>query len=400
MLIRLGFLFLFSCFSETGSSKTVTLTDEQQKRQRGWDLQDRDYQDKKDAEQEKRDAKAEEDRLTREQLKDLQEQCRQADRDVVEALKDKQGEAREWEDKFHDSGRDITELEEKLSEQQVEIRNTLDKLKQESNNNVQELKDDMGRELKGIDAQVARVSEKIAELNRELEKVEDSRLDAYYARRKLQNGFYSQCFGEALSKAEKDRKVFYDKKRSRRAKRNSMGALMTGGKQQNKTVFSGQFNSYLHLCMNHQQALLAKQNMKNDYQLQMEKLKRAEERTQAQIGELRQQIQKLNTHDKAEVVARFKQKMEIALNNFNQTYEKITTNYQTSSQNAIQQIDKIKKIQASHLMKRAEAVPQKSRSMAISQQCQGQDMFNMFPKSENRGLFNSSVTDVDTAAVR
>ncbi len=339
----------------------------------------------------------------REALKDLEEKCRQANKDVEEELKDAQGEAKEWEEKFHDAGQDITKLEEKHSEQQVEIRENLDKLKQESNRNVQELKDDMGKEMKNIDAQVAQVSAKIADLNRQLEKVEDLRLTAYYARRKQQNEFYSQCFGQALTQAEAERAKFYKKKTHRRARRQNMGQLMTGGKQQNKAVFSGQFNSYLHLCLNNQSALLQKQNMKNEYQLTVEKLAREEERTQAQIEELKQQIQKLNTQDKAEVVARFKEKMEKALQAFNQNHELLTTNYQTSSQNTIKQIEEIKKQQANHLMRRSQAVPKEGRSTMISQQCQGQDVFNMFANSSTgeRGLFNSTPSSIpDTGSVR
>ena len=368
---------------------------EDDKKERARDRQDRiaekEAKDKADRIRAEVEAKKEVERARREAQKDMEEKCEQASKDVQEELKDKQGEAQDWEEKFHDKGQEITGLEEELSKQQIQLREQLDDLKKNSNQNLQDLKDNMGREMEGLEDQVVRLEAKISDLNTQLEKIEDARLTAYYARRKQQNESYSNCFGQALTQTEAQRTAFYQKKQQRRVKRKSMGELMTGGKQQNKNVFAGKFNSYLHLCLNNEAALLAKQNLKDEYKLSLEKMKREEQRTKKQIEGVRVEIQKLQTTEKAEVLSKFKEKMEAQLKSFNQSYDVLSTNYKANAQQVLQQIEKIKKVQASYLMKRAQAVPQKTRSVAISAKCQQVDAFNLFQNQDSgRGAFNSS----------
>ena len=381
----------FSVFSDPISQAEV----DEQKRQHTVDRKDRLERERRQAEQEERDREAklktETARARREAIKDKEEKCQKAAEAVEEEIKDKKSEANDYEDKFHEKGQDITELEQKLSEKQVELREKINDLKKDSNENLQELKDDMGEAMKGLEDQVAQLTEKINELNTQLEKIEETRLTAYYARRKQQNEFYSKCFGQALTQAEANRKAFYARKQQRRVRRKSMGQLITGGTQQTKNEFSGKFNSYLHLCLNNEAALLEKQNMKDEYQLHLQKMARQEERAKKQIEGIKVQIQKLQTSDKAEVLNRFKQKMEAQLNNFNQSYDMLSKNYQALSQQTLQEIQKIKKLQAGYLMKRSQAVPQKSRNTLISEQCSQMDTFNLFPNEDSSsGLFNSS----------
>jgi len=322
----------------------------------------------------------------------LHDKCEQASKDVETELKDKKDEQKEWEEQFYDLEEKITDLEGKNSESQSKISEQIDELKTNSNEIVQRLKDDMGNELKQIDDQISKLEQEIASLKEQLDKLEETRMTVFYNKRKQQNEMYSKCFATALERTEKERSAYYAKKTSNTLKRKSMGSLMGGVKAQTKNIFAGKFNSYLNLCLNNQAALLQKKNTENEYKLAFYKLNRQEKRAKAKIAQIRQQIESLKTSSKADVLNKFKAKMEAELNRFNQAYDTSTKNHQRNSQQIIAEIQKIKQKQSYALNNRAQAVPQKTRSLALAEQCSNTDAFNLFSSEDfkERGIFNSS----------
>ena len=399
----------FGCFSAVAIELQCAKDDKDciqqvldaQQKQRDEEAEAREDERKRDEARDEARAKAEahrakmedlkeQERARKEALKEMEEKCEEAAKDVEEHMKDKKEEAQDWEEKFHESNEEIAKLEEALSQKQVEIKEQIDSLQNESNKITQELKDSMDQQMKQIDSQVASLEKEIDDLHAQLEKLEDTRLTAQFARRKMQNEFYMACFQTALQKTEEARTKFYSKKQAKRVKRKTMGELITGGKQQNKSVFSAQFNNHLNLCLNNEASMLQKQGQKNEYKLQSELFARQEERAKEKIKKIRASIQKLHTTDKAEVVAKFKEKLEGRLQSFQRNYDTLSASYQTSAQSTHQQIEQIKKRQASYLQNRAQAVPQKTRSVLMSEKCSQQDTFNLFQNSGGKGLFNSS----------
>lgn len=350
-------------------------------------------EDKREESRLKSEVLREQQRGRREAQREMRDRCEQAQDDLQAEMKEKEQEKEKWEEKFYDLEGKVTELESKNSEKQVTINEKLDELKKDSNKIIQEFKDNMAEELKETDDEIKKLEQSIAELSDELNKVEETRMTAFYARRKQQNEFYIKCFGQALQQTEKERTTFYQRKATKTLKRKSIGGLISGGTTQIKNVFDSRFNSFLHLCLNNQAALLEKKDQRDEYDLTLKKLQRQEDRAKEKIKGIRAQIQQLGTTGKAEVVNRFKQKMELELNTFSQSYDALTANYQRSAQQIIREIKKIKQQQADALQSRAQVIPQQTRSILVNNQCQeGMDAFNMFshPGSSNQGIFNSS----------
>ena len=335
--------------------------------------------DERERLREARDQAKEAREKTEEAREKAQEKCDEAHEKAQEEMEAKKEEKEKWEEKFYDLEEKITDLEKENSEQQVEINEKIDEFKTETHETLQEFKDDMGEELKTIDESVKQLQESMAELNDELDKVEETRLTAFYARRKQQNEFYSTCFAKALEQTEKERSQFFSRSRRGTLKRKSVGQLMEGGKTQTKNAFSNRFNSFLQLCLNNQAALLRKQNEKDEYLLTLEKLNRQEDRAKKKIEGIKAQIQNMKTDGKVTVMNQFKEKMEAQVNRFSQSYDSLTANHQRTSQQIIKQIEKIKKQQAYTLSNRAQAVPQKTRSVLMTQQCDKMNTFNLFP---------------------
>lgn len=403
-LLPLYFLvFLFSYYGASNGNSSRPLSAEEKQKiiddntraQEQWEYQqERDKAaDEREANRLRSEALREQQRERREQEREMRDRCEKAEDDIQAQMKENKQEKERWEEKFYDLEGKITELEGKNSEKQVEINEKLDELKKDTNKTVQEFKDEMAEELKEVDEEIKELERSIGELHEELRKVEETRMTAFYARRKQQNEFYSKCFGQALEQTEKERSTFYQRRATRTLRRQNIGALVSGGKAQTKNVFSARFNSFLHLCLNNQAALLEKQNQKDEYELTLKKLHSQEEGVKKKIGGIRAQIAQLKTKGKVEVMTRFKQKMEMELNTFNQSYDALTANYQRGAQQTIREIEKIKQQQAYSLMSRAQVVPQKTRSTMINNQCQGLNVFNMFSNpSGGRGLFNSSTS--------
>lgn len=347
--------------------------------------------DKREAERIKIEALRKQERDRREQEREMRDRCERAEEDVRTQMEKEKEEKEKWEQKFYDLEEKVTELEGKNSEKQEEINEKLDELKKDANKTIQDFKDEMAEELKEVDEEIKTLEQSIAELNDKLREVEETRLTAFYARRKQQNEFYTKCFGQALEQTEKERSTFYQKTATRTLRRQNIGSLISGGKTKTKSVFSSRFNSFLHLCLSNQAALLEKQNQKDEYALTLKKLHSQEENTNKKIKGILAQIKNLKTTGKTEIMSRFKQKMESELNTFNQSYDALTANYQRGAQQVIREIEKIKQQQAYVLMSRSQVVPQKTRSTMINNQCQGLNVFNMFSSpSGNRGIFNSS----------
>ena len=398
------FVYLFTTIvsatttgSATGGSSSA-LTPANQERQQNreddrfeWEKDRAQAADEREDRRLRNEAAREQQRERREQEREMRDRCERAEDDIQAQMKENKQEKEKWEQKFYDLEGKITELEGKNSEKQVEINEKLDELKKDTNKTVQDFKDDMAEELKEVDEEVKELERSIGELHEELRKVEETRMTAFYARRKQQNEFYSKCFGQALEQTEKERSAFYQKRATRTLRRQNIGSLVSGGKTQTKNVFSARFNSFLHLCLNNQAALLEKQNQKDEYELTLKKLHSQEEGINKKMEGIKAQIAQLKTNGKVEVMNRFKQKMEMELNTFNQSYDALTANYQRGSQQTIREIEKIKQQQAYTLMSRAQIVPQKTRSTMINNQCQGLSAFNMFSNpSGGRGIFGSS----------
>ena len=354
----------------------------QKERKQDWEDAKR---EQKEADREGREEWKEAKREQKEATKDLEDKCDKAHEDVEQAMKDAKEEREKWEEQFYDLEENITDLEKANTESQVEISEKTNDLKKESNQTVQDFKDDMGEAIKEIDEGIQNMEETISQLHQELDKVEDDRLAVFYAYRNKQNEFYSTCFGQALEQTEKERSRFFQKSASKTLKRKSVGTLISGGKQQVKDQFSNKFNSYLHLCLNNQAALLKKQNLQNENALTLERLKRKEERVKVKIEEITAQIKNMQTTSKVDIMKRFKEKMEAELNNFSQAYDSLTANHNKNSKQTLEQIDKVKEQQSYVLMNRSKVVPQKERNRLFSQKCDGMvktskmNAFNLFP---------------------
>ena len=344
-----------------------------------------------------RDENRERQRQVTEAREKAQDKCDEVHEKVQEEMEAKKEEKEKWEEKFHDLEEKITDLEKENSDKQVEINEKIDELKTETNETLQEFKDDMAEELKSVDEDIKQLQESMAELNDELYKIEETRLTAFYARRKQQNEFYSTCFTKAMEQTEKERSQFFQRSRRGTLKRKNIGQLMEGGKKQTKNAFSNRFNSFLQLCLNNQAALLKKQNEKNEYLLTLEKLDRQEDMAKAKIKGIKTQIQNMKTTGKVEVMNRFKEKMQNQVNLFSQSYDSLTANHKKSSQQITQQIEKIKQQQAYALSNRAQAIPQETRSALMAHKCEQMNVFNLFPNPAsitptNEGFLGGSGT--------
>ena len=336
----------------------------------------------------KQEAQREAARLQREAMRERERKCEQAERDMKTDMEKQNQKQKDSKQKFFDLEEKITDLERTARENKEKISTELDTLKTESSQTIQEFKDDMGDELKEIDDEIKKMEGDMAQLHDALDTVATGRLDAFFARRKQQNEFYSKCFGQALQQTEQQRGDWYKRKATGTLKRKSMEALVSGGKTQTKSQFSQKFNSLLHLCLNNQAALLEKENQKNEYKLMLEKLRRKEEKAKQQIAGLKVQIQQMKTQGKVETMSKFKEKMQAELQNFETSYTNLTTNFKEQSQQVIKEIKKIKEQQASVLMEHSQTTSQDTRTIMAQNGCGGMDNFNLFP-TNNPGTIPS-----------
>ena len=352
--------------------------------------EERERTEERERVREQRDTRKERREQIEENRKEREEKCEQAEKDMKEEKEDKKTEKETWEEKFYDQEEEITKLNNQNSENQLKLSESLEDIKKTTGQNIQELKDQMGEEIKDIDAQVTQLEDEMEKLHDGLAQVEEMRLSLFVARRKQQNEFYSKCFGQALTQTETERAAFYQRAKAKTLKRKSSTALMKGGKKSTKNTFSSRFNKILHQCLHGQEAILQKKNEENEYKLAEEKIHRQEQRMKAKRIKVQAQIENMKTNSKVEVMKRFKEKMEKALSAFDDSYNSLTKKYNQQSKQVIDEIGKIKEKQAYFLMNRSKAVPQKTRNALISNQCQGADQFNLYPSSTNKGLFNSS----------
>ena len=370
---------------------------EQDELRRERELEREEREDKRREARSRRELELEARREAKEKRREMREQCEKAQDDIKEDMENKKDEREDLEQEFYDLEGKISDLEKQNSEEENTINEKLDELKKESQETVQNLKDEMQDEIyKKIEKEMQQLEKERSQLHKDIEKIKETRLTAFYARRKQQNEFYSRCFGQALEQTEKERSTFYQRRATGTLKRKNIGALISGGKSQTKHSFSSRFNSFLNLCLNNQAALLEKQNHKDEYELTLIKLQRQESAMKKQSETMRSQIKNLSTTGKTEIMGNFKQKMEAELNTFNQSYDSLTKSYQKNSSQIINEIKKIKQQQAHILMKRAQAVPQETRSTLVNNQCQMADMFNMFSSSSKGGILGSSTSSGGT----
>ena len=358
-----------------------SLTDERRTEEREMEALRREARGKQEAQREAA-------RLQKEAMRERERKCEQAERDMKTDMKEQNRKQKDSEQEFFDLEEKIADLEKTASEKKTEISTELDTLKTESNQTIQDFKDDMGDELKGVDDEIKNLKENIAQLYETLAQVAEGRLDAFFARRKQQNEFYSKCFGQALQQTEQQRGQFYQRKAKGTLKRKSMGDLISGGKTKVKGEFSQKFNNLLNLCLHNQAALLEKENQKNEYKLMLEKLRRKEEQAKQQIAGLKAQIQQMKTQGKVEVMTKFKEKMEAEVQNFEASYNNLTTNFKEQSQQVIKEVKKIKEQQAYVLMNRSQITSQGTRTIMAQNGCGGMDNFNLFP-TNNPGTIPS-----------
>ncbi|MDE0517939.1 MAG: hypothetical protein OXH36_00060 [Bdellovibrionales bacterium] len=328
-------------------------------------------------------------RQQKEAMRERERKCEQAERDMKNDMEKQNREQKDLEQKFFDLEQKITDLESKASENKVSLNKDMEDLKKNSSENIQSLKDDMNEQLKETDEEIKNIEESMAQLKETIDKIADDRLTAFFARRKQQNEFYSKCFAQALQQTEQQRSTWYNRKATGTLKRKSIGDLISGGKTQTKSQFSIKFEKLLHLCLNNQAALLEKQNQENEYKLMLEKLRRQEERAKQQIAGLQMQIQQMKTKGKADILTKFKEKMEAELQTFQQSYDNLSKNFKEQSQQLIQEIGKVKKQQAMVLMQRSQITSQDTRSLMVSNGCE-MDSFNLFPT--NNSGYNSSLS--------
>lgn len=344
--------------------------------------EEREMENRRQEERTKIEAQREAARLQKEAMRERERKCEQAERDMKTDMEKQNQKQKDLEQKFFDLEQKITDLEGKASENKVSLNKDMEDLKKNSSENIQALKDDMGAQLKETDEEIKKIEDSMVQLKETIDKVADDRLTAFFARRKQQNEFYSKCFGQALQQTEQKRGDWYKRKATGTLKRKSMGDLISGGKTQTKSQFSIQFEKLLHLCLNNQAALLEKQNQENEYKLMLEKLRRQEERAKQQIAGLNVQIQQLKTRGKADIMTKFKGKMEAELQSFQQSYDNLSKNFKEQSQNIIQDIGKVKKQQAMVLMQRSQITSQDTRSLMVNNKCE-MDSFNLFPTNNS-----------------
>ena len=353
---------------------------EQEDRERR--AEDREIENRRQEERTKQEVRREAARQQKENMRERERKCEKAESDMKTEMEKQNREQKDLEQKFFDLEEKITDLEGKASENKVSLNKDMEDLKKNSNENIQSLRDDMGTELKETDEEIKKLENNMAQLQETIDKIADDRLTAFFARRKQQNEFYSKCFGQALQQTEQKRSIWHKRKSTGTLKRKSMKDLISGGKTQTKNQFSIQFERLLHLCLHNQAALLEKQNQENEYKLMLEKLRRQEERAKNQIAGLQAQIQQLKTKGKADIMQKFKGKMEAELQNFQQSYDNLSKNFKEQSQQIIQEIQKVKKQQSMILMQRAQITSQDTRDLMVNNEC-GMDSLNLFPTNNN-----------------
>ena len=329
----------------------------------------------------------EQERARRELLKEQQDKCEQAYKDIEDQLKGKKGEQADHEEKFYDLEEQITDLEKELSDDKVALSEKLEDLKKTSAEKIQTLKEDMGDELKDIDDEIKIVEESIASLTDELHKIEELRMSSYYKRREEQRKDYISCYDTALKQTNSERATYYQKISRRTLKKTSLSDLAKGGKANTKNIFSQKFSAYLNICLGSEKALLAQENADSSHELQLKTLKNREKNSYKKIAGAKTQIANLKTTKKVEIMGKFQEEMKSELQNFDQSYSAATKTHEGTIKQTNQQIAKIRKQQSYVLYQRSLAVPQKTRAVALSEQCSQVDgitsAFNMLQQVNN-----------------
>ena len=395
-----GYINPNDCRAKQERERATEKTEQdRQTRQDEWDLEDRQRQERERLEQVQQEAEeqalrqakeAEEAARRQEQdwvakEKELKEKCEQAEDSLYAKLEEKKETVRSYDDNFFSIEERISQAKQDLTEDDIKLSEAKDRLRRESNQAVQELKDGLRGELDGrIDGQIRQMEAAIDQLSEAASQIQEAEMDLFNAKIKVKNQAYAGCYDIAVQETLKKREEYIGKARAGRLRRRTMDGLLSGGKSQTLNNFNAYFQQAINRCLNNQAQVLKNQDMEREIRTKEEKLELKRAQIKEKQDKIKAQIKELNTEKRLEVLTRFKEKMEEVVKEFNIAFERLSKTAKQRRKHTLAKINSFKQEQARVLARKEEEMDMDSRFRAKVTECQQEQALNLFKTNQER----------------
>ncbi len=342
---------------------------------------------RREAEEAVEDARREEERKNRQwedKEKELKEKCEDLDEDLYQAQLDKRDKLRDYENDFYGLEEEIKGKEAELTEKEIELDEALDGLRKSSNEQIQNLKDQMKGELAGLDQQIRRIEGAIDSIADGFIKLQEQEMDLFNLRRKSQNEAYIKCYDMTQTQMLKKLEEYKMRAATGTLRRRRISDLVDGDSGSTSQQFNAMFERELNRCVNSEVAQRMKENQKNDVQLMEDKIELQRKTLEGKKEKLLAEIKELNTNKKLAVLDEFKEKMENVLNEFEISYDRASDQAKNRREHALKEIEGIKQKQARLLGRREEEMNMDARLRQKVDQCNQEQALNLFKTNQER----------------
>ena len=342
---------------------------------------------RREAEQALEDARREEERKNRQwedREKRLKEKCEDLDDDLYQTQLDKRDTLRGYEDDFYELEEEINTKKSELTEKKIELDKTLDDLRRQSNEAIQRLKDQMKGQLEGLDGQIRGIEGAIDGIADEFVKLQVSEMDLFNAKQKSQNEAYIKCYELAQTNMLKKIDEYKQRANVGRLRRSRMSELFEGDSGSTSQQFNAMFERELNRCVNSEMAQRMSANQENDFQVMQEKIELQRNTLDEKREKLKEEIEKLNTNKRVEVLNDFKERMETILDEFERSHDRASKEAKQRKEHFLKEIDSIKQRQARLLSRREEEMNIDARMRQKVDECNKEQMLNLFKTNKER----------------
>ena len=364
---------------------------EQEKQDRLREEQERLLRDelnaRKEAQRALEQARREERRLNKEledKEKALKDKCDDLDERLYEKGIAKRDMSRDYEDNFYREEQEIQRKKNEISEDEIKLNTVQDKLRRGTNKAKQTLQDEMKRELEGLEQQIKKIETGIDEILMKLNKLKTAEMDLFNKKLDVQNEAYITCYDQAQKQTQKLIEEYQKSSDSGQLQRQSMSKLFEGDEQNTARMFNARFEQALNRCLNTGAGKRMRQMQTRLLQTEQEKINLSRKTFEDRITKLRQEIKQLNTNKRVEVLERYKQQMETALEEFNIAYQKFFDDAQKRKLQVLKKIDTIKQRQARLLSRREQEMNMDARTRQKLEECKKEQYFNLFAANQKR----------------
>ena len=392
-----------------GRRKRQDRIETEEQRRSNWEEEDREYQ--REQEQLDRARQAEEDRIRDEQearreaenaLKEAQKEeerrnkqwedrekrlkkkCEDLDDDLYQTQLDKRDKLRGYEDDFYKLEEEISGKKSDLTEKEIELQRTLDKFRTDSNAEIQRLKDQMKGQLEGLDGQIRGIEGAIDGIADEFVKLQVSEMDLFNAKQKSQNEAYIKCYELAQTNMLKKVEEYKQRANAGRLRRRRMSELFEGDSGSTSQQFNAMFERELNRCVNSEMAQRMSANQENDFQVMQDKIELQRSTLDEKREKLREEVEKLNTNERVEILNDFKERMETIADEFDRSSDRASKEAKQRREHFLKEIDSIKQRQARLLSRREEEMNIDARMRQKVDQCKQEQALNFFKTNKER----------------